>query len=69
MTRKDYVVLAAALNHARPDARYYQNKTVHAAHYHQWLVTCNAVADALAADNPRFNADLFAAATCNEENI
>lgn len=57
MTRKDYVRLASALagNKVRPIAGW---ENVHA----QWCGDVLAIADALAADNPRFDRDRFYAA-------
>jgi hypothetical protein len=55
MTRKDYVALAAAFNHAKPRA--HGNDTE--IHADQWHADIHAVAQALGADNPRFDYQRF----------
>lgn len=50
MTRKDYVVIAAALNHASGGNKYAENER---------LVCCSKIADVLQADNPRFDRNRF----------
>lgn len=53
MTRKDYIIIAAALLESKPESHWDANKKA------QWLVSCNRIADALANDNPRFNRGRF----------
>ena len=57
MTRKDYVRLAAALAAAHPRHHLQDYDTADAADgaYNAWAEAVNAVAHALAADNPRFD--------------
>lgn len=52
MTRKDYVLLAAALASVRPTSKAAQHEPILAA---QHKVDCAAIADALGRDNPRFD--------------
>ena len=52
MTRKDYVLLAQALNDAYPE---YREPDM----LQQWGVTVQRIADALADDNARFNSQRF----------
>lgn len=61
MTRKDYVVLAEALADSQMgNARSLEK----AQHWHaQWLTCVETIADALAADNPRFDRQRFYNAT------
>lgn len=53
MTRKDYVLIAAALNGACPDTRRLVRE------YNGWHVAVCALANALAADNPAFDRARF----------
>lgn len=62
MTRKDYVLLAAALREARVEVTSNELYTV----FKGWKRAVDALADALAKDNPRFDRDRFLAA-CDEE--
>jgi hypothetical protein len=50
MTRKDYVLIAEAL--ARADRPYAEGRAQH-------RTDCEAIADALAQDNPRFDRERF----------
>lgn len=56
MTRKDYVILAKALRNARP-ATFSDGAKSH--EYTVWLAAACSVADALMADNNRFDSDRF----------
>lgn len=56
MTKKDYVLLAAAL--ARP-VKYINDPIATVAARRAWRETCANVADALAADNANFQRDRF----------
>lgn len=56
MTKKDYTLLADALAQANPSA--WKNEWAEQA----WRETVESTANALAADNPRFNAKRFVAA-------
>jgi hypothetical protein len=56
MTRKDYIVLAAALSRALPA------EPVDAIALFTWRTTVRSIADALQADNPRFDRRRFYAA-------
>ena len=56
MTRKDYILIAAAL--ARPIKPFSTSAQTHAALI-TWEDTCRHVADALARDNPRFDRERF----------
>ena len=59
MTRKDYKLIAQALHQSKPaDAHTEQRQR-------QWQETRNAICQALAADNPRFDPVKFLSA-CNE---
>ena len=53
MTRKDYVLLAQALNDARPMAHWDANKRT------QWVMDVKYIAQALSNDNNRFDYDRF----------
>ena len=53
MTRKDYVLIAAAMLKSKP--RNYEETCC----VTTWLCDCNALANALASDNVRFNRDRF----------
>ena len=53
MTRKDYVLIAAALAKAKP-ARWHDG-----AQTAQHCADCTYIADALAQDNPRFDRERF----------
>ncbi len=53
MTRKDYVLIADALNAACPDTRRLVRE------YNGWRVTVCALANALARDNARFDQERF----------
>jgi hypothetical protein len=55
MTRKHYITLAAALRRSQPFA-----DEPH--HFDQWLDDVRAIANVLAADNPRFSRERFYAA-------
>ena len=66
MTKKDYVLIAAALRgdaaHLAPDAVYKSYVTMPAWNkgaYDQWHTTVLAIAAALASDNPRFDRARF----------
>jgi hypothetical protein len=59
MTRKDYVALAKALRGERPHRIRWEIA------WKQWAVDVGAVADVLAADNPRFDIHRFIQA-CHE---
>jgi len=67
MTRRDYVRIAAALNRARPDGtKYNAARTERGAlasregnAFAQWCRDVQAIADALATDNPRFDVGRF----------
>lgn len=62
MTRKDYVRIAAALKAQRDnieDTSYRRNAKAHEWFVAGWEVTARSVADALQADNPRFDRDRF----------
>jgi hypothetical protein len=48
MTRKDYIVIAAALNSAAPHSIMDEDR-------HQHLMDCTAIANVLGHDNPRFD--------------
>lgn len=52
MTHKDYALLATALASSKPADSY---GDVYVFRYHQWRKDVNAVADAIARDNSRFN--------------
>ena len=52
MTRKDYILIARALRESRPGIGYERNLLA-------WEGTCIRMADALAADNPRFDRERF----------
>ena len=56
MTRKDYILLAKAIGGSRFVVQ--PNK-------YQWLTTVDAVGDALAKDNPRFDRGRFVAAVAD----
>jgi hypothetical protein len=67
MTRRDYIRIAAALSAARPLGVTDSGTTAadsarQGAKRGQWLADCGALADALAADNPRFDRARFYAA-------
>jgi len=53
MTRKDYVLIARALNDSRPITS--SNQFAHAQHHND----CTFIARALANDNPRFDRERF----------
>lgn len=53
MTRKDYVLLAAALRRARPDSFSEEPARV------QFVTDCMNIATALANTNPRFDRERF----------
>lgn len=61
MTRKDYELLASALRSTKPDEK--QNVKFSL----QWSGDVAAIANALEADNPRFNRARFLAACGIEE--
>lgn len=74
MTRKDYTAIAAALARTRPTEEdytthsYYGNNSMHdgisyGAASRQWMAVRSAIADTLAADNPRFDRVRFVIAT------
>ena len=68
MTAKDYRALAAALARTRPDPKVYQwegvtNTVTDGISRGLWDRTRDAIADALAADNPRFDRSRFVTAT------
>lgn len=52
MTRKDYILIARALADSRPTVGYERNLLT-------WNCTARLLADALAADNPRFDREHF----------
>lgn len=55
MTRQDFELIAATLADSRPKSA----PGVRTERYNQWIATVKAFADALAADNPRFDRDRF----------
>jgi len=59
MTKKDYVLLAQALRNAKPATLHtvttHADRLAHTA----WLAAACGVADALTADNARFDSDRF----------
>ncbi len=57
MTRKDYELIAAALRKAQPALRGPLAEDV--ARQGAWSATVERLADALAAENPRFDANRF----------
>jgi hypothetical protein len=57
MTRKDYELIAGALNDQKP--YFHQNPDKWGEYQHCFLACRDAIADALAADNPRFDRDKF----------
>lgn len=62
MTRKDYVRIAAALKAQRDnieDTAYRRSEDAHEWFVSGWEVTTRSIADALAADNPRFDRERF----------
>lgn len=59
MTRKDYIVLAAALKASKPDAREYPIALSAIAAYKAWEHTVTAIAEALQADNAKFDRSKF----------
>lgn len=61
MTKKDYIILARALAHTRPNPL-----TEVQANSEQWRKDVKSVAQALAANNPRFNIVKFIKACCAE---
>jgi hypothetical protein len=52
VTRRDYIRIAAALNRVRPTGG---NNDRNVDSFPQWARTVEAIADALAEDNPRFD--------------
>jgi hypothetical protein len=56
MTRKDYVLIAAALKAQQPAPHWDANKRT------QYELDCKAVASAFASDNSRFSRERFLAA-------
>jgi hypothetical protein len=58
MTKKDYIIIAGALLKARPRLNFAQSDGAVGERL-GWVNTVFAVADALAAGNPRFNETLF----------
>lgn len=61
MTRKDYELVAQALNSTQ------LAEVFSLPHFQQWTADVEAVADALAADNDRFDRERFLAA-CRGDN-
>lgn len=62
MTRKDYVKIAAALAEQRSNIEttsYRRSDEAHEWFLAGWEVTARAIAEALQADNPRFDHDRF----------
>jgi hypothetical protein len=69
MTKKDYILIAAAL---KADAAHLDSKAIYSNYstmpswnkgaYDQWHTTVMAIADVLARDNPRFDRSRFLAA-------
>lgn len=80
MTRKHSVSIASALRHSRPTiedftttsadgANTFSNHISYDAALSQWIADTRAVADVLAADNPRFDRMRFALACGSQETI
>lgn len=69
MTKKDYRVIAAGLRNAMPsrDPLFYQDISEWRIRHDQWETIVDSVADALEADNLRFERVRFVAA-CRGEN-
>ena len=61
MSRKDYVTIAAAIAKARSEFVSDEYKAA-------TILTAQYIADALAADNPRFDRERFLAAARNESS-
>lgn len=60
MTRKDYILLACALRRSRPAEQYHKtSKLAYDLLTVQWQADCHYMAGVLAADNPRFQQQLF----------
>ena len=57
MTRKDYEMLAAALATARPAS--FENWRTSSGERYQYCKDCEAICDAIAANNPAFDRALF----------
>ena len=65
MTRKDYILIAKAMNRARPQSAAKDDKDrseKEEAEVLQWVWDCLELADALQEENPRFDRDRFIAA-------
>ena len=58
MTRKDYILIAAALKLGLPPQQM-ENQFALSQQYMQNLICCRNIADALASDNPRFDRERF----------
>lgn len=71
MTRRDYVRIAAALRGARPFGQTVSGARfgMHPAARQQWHADTDALADALAADNPRFDRARFLAAAGDDGEV
>jgi len=67
MTRKDYIAIAGALQHARNDA--IANADRDASHFGYNFPEAKYIADVLAADNSRFNRDHFLAVVRGEKAL
>jgi hypothetical protein len=63
MSRKDYVIIAAALARTRPDDDLARFRTGFGTNGRQWLVTRDAIMGALQADNANFDRPRFIRAT------
>lgn len=63
MTKKDYILIAAALNRSKPES--YLKGIIHSPNLErQWECDVEHIADVLQEDNPRFDRDKFIQA-CN----
>ena len=52
MTKKDYILLAGAIQESMPNDSYMERAE-------QYKITARKIAEALASDNPRFNYNTF----------
>ena len=60
MTRKDYVAIAEALSNTKPrQGAPFATARLYECAYRTWANTREAIADALAADNPQFDRGRF----------
>ena len=59
MTKKDFVLLAAALKSEKPEAAGYHSEDTEHVRMLSWKAACFAIADACATTNPLFDRPKF----------